>query len=217
MSNRRRRRGRKSMRSQVFKNKRDLKRINDSIEYKFFDLAKVTVVCDSTVTTGITLLNPVPGGTAGVLLQERDGNEVHATRIKVRCVFENDNGTPADGIARILLVRKIDTDRTTAPTTEVILNQTDATATTTSFRAMSFKENYKVYWDHTFTYDTTQHSLIPFIINQKLDHQTIWTSATGTIGALQQNGIFLICLSTAAAGANAPSLSIDSRFSFTDL
>ncbi len=71
MSNRRRRRRGKSMRAQVFKNKKDLKRINDAIEYKFFDLATTEVACN---TIGVlTLLNPVPGGSD---IQTRDGIEV---------------------------------------------------------------------------------------------------------------------------------------------
>ncbi len=82
---------------------------------------------------------------------------------------------------------------------------------------MTFKENIKVYWDHTFAYDTTQHSQIPFVINQKLDHKAVWTSATGTVGALNTNAMYLFVLSTEAAGANAPAVQITSRYSFTDL
>ncbi len=206
------RKRRSGLKSQVYKNKKSIKRLNQAIEYKFFDGATVEVAVNSTGT--VTYLNTIA---EGITNHTRTGGKITFRRVLIRAIFENDNGTPADGVARILLVRKIANEGASPSIATILYNHNDDATTVTSNRNMERAENLKVYFDHTFAYDTLLHSEIPFKISQKLNSNCEYNGATGVVGTCIDNGLYLVALGTEAAGANAPVIQLDWRVTYCDM
>ncbi len=189
--------------------KKDIKWLKKNIEFKFKDLTVTNQ--DASNAPTLLLLNGVANGP---LVVERTGDELTARRIVIRGKIENTNGTPVDTIVRIILFRERRVNGV-VPVLGDVLAAT-GTAAVLSWRNMDDKNNIKVMFDTTFTMDTTQHSLIPFKLIYKLNHQTLYSGVGTGVSSIQTNGLFLVVISEVAAGANAPTVDFTSRYSFVD-
>ncbi len=202
----RRRRRRKFRRVGLGKVKRDIKWLKKNIEFKHVDITTTDAACGTTSSNN--LLNIVADGP---LVSERSGEEITSRRIMCRGVVENDNGTPIDCLVRLILWRKPSAGGDNVGITNIL-----TTENVNSMYNMDQKHNYKVYADETFAMDTSLHSLIPFKFVFKLNHTVKWSAATATESTLMTNGIYLTALGTSTAGANAPTYTMISRYSFCD-
>lgn len=213
---RRRRRRRTGIKSQVYKNKRKLTMLSKAMEMKHLDGTGTLATCD---TSGEKLwLNQVDQGD---LPESRDGKKIQARRIFIRGYISNTNGTPADGIMRIILVRRKDAGGNTFDVDNIdrglLYNDTSGGYTVLSNMNTRNAHNYDVLLDETFGYDTTQYSQIPFKIVKKLNHQATYTLAVTVDDAdCSKNALFLFCFTNQATEANAPSVVYEYRYSFLD-
>ncbi len=187
--------------------KRDIKWLKQGVEFKFFD--QTTAGGTLNLTGSIEVLNNMAGGTTE---STRVGTEIHANRILITGFVSNRNGTPSDTICRLMLVR----DRypqATAPTIADILGSAGSLLVN-EHRNMINKGRFKVMVDYRWSMDTVGHSLVPFKILFKLDHVVKYTD--GSADDPETNGLYIIGISTITAGANAPTMDFDSRYSYTD-
>ncbi len=194
-------------RNGLTKVKRDIKWLKQNIEFKIHDTAQTVQELDS--TGSIVVLNSIAGGSSD---STRVGTEITARRILIQGFINNRNGTPADTVCRLMLVR----DRypqAVAPTIPDILNSASSDLVNEN-RNMGLKTRFKVMIDYRFSMDTLGHSLIPFKILFKLAHTVKYTN-TGADDP-ETNGLYLIGLSTVAAGVNNPTMSYDARYSYCD-
>lgn len=186
--------------------KRDVKWLKKNIEFKFLDSTLNNVELSTTpVVTPLSLIADGP------LVSERSGESLTARRIALRFTVENNNGTPVDCVCRIMLVRSKQPRGALLPISGLLVS-----SDVNSWRNLDRKNDIVVYADYTFTMDTTQHSMIPVKLIKKLNHIVKFSGAAGSNSTLQENGLFLISLSTVVTGANAPTLIGISRFSFND-
>ncbi len=209
--NHRRRAGR-GIRRQVFKNKKALKRLNEQIEYKMIDLIRSTIVGDDDGNF-LSLALIAVGDTAS----GRTGEKIYARRIMIRGHIHNDRGTPEDGTIRLLLIRKKQTGGVAVALQDVLRNENSGTSTLFAMRNPHNAHNLVVYYDETIAYDTSQHTNIPFKIIQKLAHTQQYNTTTGVETALESNGIYLMAIGDQATAANAPGVTFEARYSYTDL
>ncbi len=201
-NNRKRRR-----RNGMGKVKSDIKWLKKNIEFKFLDGVQTAQTVDS--TGKVVSLNSIAQGITEIT---RIGNELTARRILITGFISNRNGTPADTVARIMLVRDRYPQNTLALIGEII--NSAGTSITNELRNMDFKERFKVMVDYRFSMDTLGHSLIPFKILFKLNHQVKYVDNTADVP--QTNNLLLVTMSTISAGANAPTAVYDFRYSYCD-
>ncbi len=206
MGNYKRRYKRKNKRNGLGKVKRDVKWLKKNVEFKFADLTDTTVEAS---TSGI--LSFLNGLAQGVGQDERIGDEVAARRISVRGTVVL-GPTPTDCTVRLMLVRQKSGHGGTAGVTELL----QGGLFVHSFRNMARKTEWKVYGDHTFTMDTSQHARVPFKFDFKLNHQARYSGTGLTQAEMQMNGIFLVTISSNAAGATAPDITFSSRYYYCD-
>lgn len=201
---------------QVFKNKADLKRIKNMIEYKFIDGEVLNDDVNSTMTTGVTPLNLVD---VGDTIHQRSGREITARRIFIRGSIRNNHGTPEDTIVRLMLIRWRDAHGVPITPDNVLTNYASgSTDGVYSNRATEFRSGMDIIMDTTFSMDTTQHSVIPFKINKKLSHNVLFSNdGTGTtIGDIYENPIYLMYISNASGTTNDPLINFQWRYSYCD-
>lgn len=211
---RRRRRRTKKTTKQVYKNKKDLKVLKKLIEPKFLD-GTSTMSQITTASSHVLLLNDIDQSAGGEDIQTRIGRDILARRIFVRGYMQNTNGTPADGIMRILLVRYKDSKGEQIATNKVLYNEQGAT-TVNGFLNVDEARHFDVILDTTFGYDTSAHTLIPFKYKKKLNHVVRYNSSTGTYDMIEKNSLWLIAITTQATAANAPDLVLEWRYSYLD-
>jgi len=187
--------------------KRDIKWLKQNVEFKFHDVAGTVTELDS--TGSITPLNVIAGGSTD---NTRVGSMITARRILILGHVTNNNGTEADTVCRLVLVR----DRypqSVAPTIADIFNSAGSNLVN-QLRNMELKERFKIMLDYRFGMDTLGHSIIPFKILFKLSHVVKYTDESADDP--ETNGLYLIGLSTVPAGANNPTMAFDSRYSYCD-
>ncbi len=187
--------------------KEDIKWLKQNIEFKHIDLSNDEIADDAGDVTCFNAL--ILGGTDR---DERVGEELTARRIMIRGFIHNDRGTPADGTIRIIVFREKQ-GFTVLPSVSSVLDGS-GTLSTNRMRQMDDKENIVVYADHTITYDTLQHSLIPFKFMFKLSHQVHYTVQTAQVP--QTNSTCMLIISNQATTANAPGVAFTGRYSFID-
>ncbi len=199
------------IRRTVGKNKAKIKRIADMIEYKHLD---ITSTSTPTWTDSAPIqLNAIDQGLTKIT---RIGDEIHMNRIMIRGYINNNRGTPTDGIARIILYRKLAPQGQTLTRGDLLLNLAGGTTINTGMNIQT-NGQYKVYFDQTVGYDTTGKSYIPFKIIQKLSSVARYNGAGVTVGDMELNGLYLLCLGTNVANdAHTPHVVFESRMSFTD-
>ncbi len=205
----RKRKFRKKTKRGLIKVKKDIKWLKKNIEFKFLDTVDTNI--SASLAGTITPLNLV-GQEVGS--SNRIGDEITARRIAIRGKIENTNGTPVDTLVRIILFRERRVNGVLTPLSELL--SFGGASIPLAWRQMRNSDNIKVMFDTTFTMDTLTHSLIPFKLMYKLNHQVRYLDATATIAGLQTNGLFLVALSEVATGANAPSMDISVRYSYVD-
>ncbi len=200
---------RRRRRKGIGKVKRDIKWLKKNIEFKFADIQGTAI---SASVAGI--ITPLNLTAANDNVNGRSGQEVTARRIAIRGIINNTNGTPVDTIVRIILFRELRVNGVLPTLSNVLLRS--GAVIVNSWRDMTHKSNIKILFDTTFTMDTLTHSLIPFKLIYRLNHTCEYTGTTAVIAGMQANGMFLVALSEVATGANAPTVSFESRFSYVD-
>lgn len=187
--------------------KEDIKWLKQNIEFKFQNSNDELIADDEGEVD--CLNDAIIGGTT---LSQRIGEELTARRIFIRGFVHNDRGTPADGTIRIIVFRQ-KASLTTLPTVAEVLDPA-FTFPTNAFRQMDNKEDIVVYADHTVSYDTLAHTIIPFKFIFKLAHQVKYTEVTAQVP--QTNAMCLLAVSDQATTANAPGVSVSARYSYID-
>lgn len=199
---------------QVYKNKRLLKKLSNNIEYKYYDgNCGLTTIPN---TGDQHCLNVVDNGD---LYNQKEGREITSRRIMIRGYVNNNNGTPADGVLRIMLVRYHHAKGATLTVPDVLYNDGAAATSVNSMINMENKRQFDIIADTTFGYDTTQHTQIPFKIKKKLDHKVIFNTerTSGTSAAdIELNSLWFLAITNQATEANAPSITAEYRYSFCD-
>ncbi len=196
-------------RNGLSKVKKDIKWLKQNVEFKF----KQFNFNDIGVDTGgdMQLLNGIAQGDT---LDTRNGDEITARRILIRGFFDNSNGTPTDCLVRIILCRQL-LGKASTPTMNDILD-TSASDPINRAKNMDNKTDWKIYADHTFAMDNSTHSLIPFKMIYKLNNVVHYNTSGVTSAQIETNGLYLLTMSTVTAGANAPTYSCTSRYSYCD-
>ncbi len=210
-SRRRYRKG-NGMSSQVYKNKRDLKRLKKGIEYKKFD--SIVTAAEANTTATPSYLCTIDQGINDL---QRIGRKITANRIFIRGFVHNDHGTPEDCIVRIALVRWKSGEGGTLTHAQVWNSQQGTGSIVNRSREPNSAGLFQVYLDHTFVMDTTQHSLIPFKINQKLRQPIEYNAITGLEATCERNGLYLFVFSNIAGTTNNPQVTFIARLSYSDL
>ncbi len=202
---------RKRRKNGLGKVKRDIKWLKKNIEFKFLDtdINSLDTGFDSPLVFPLNLL-PQNVGASG-----RIGDEVTARRIAIRGFVHNDNGTPQDCIVRIILFRQIRVNGVTALLSD-LLEDTTSSRTVNSWRNMQNKTNFKVLFDSTFTMDTLTHTLLPFKLMYKLNHQVEYDSTAATIANAETNQLYLVGISTVTGSVNSPNITGSARYSYVD-
>lgn len=200
---------------QIWKNKRDLKKIKRGISYKWYDAnCALTTVPN---TGDQVCLNPINCGTG---YNNRKDRNIQARRIMIRGYINNNNGTPADGVIRIILVRYKECNGASLTMGTLLYNHGTAAFTVNSNKNMDHKQDFDIICDTTFGYDTTQHTQIPFKIVKKFDHEVVYNSdSTSGIDHthIEENSLWFMAITNQATEANAPSITAEYRYSFCDL
>lgn len=193
------------------KNYKDLKFIKKAIEVKFID----EVLSNQHLNTTGTI-NHINGVAQGDAQDERAGRKVQSRKIKIRGYINNDRGTPEDAVCRMMLVR-VKQPKTLG--TGLALLDLVKTSSVNSFYTPDGDNRFQVYFDHTFAMDTTQHSLIPFKITQKLNHEVLYTETTtgATETDIARNAMYLVYWSTVAGTTNDPVVNMTVRYTYVDL
>lgn len=193
------------------KNFKMIKDIQKGIEYKYKD---ITAIEDDDVNTvaGIEFITPIAQNSGS---SARVGSKVHLKKIKVRGYIRNTHGTSVDCIVRLMMFRVRHVDLAMPSIDQVLETANDVN----SFREVNNTDNIVVYFDHTFVMDTSQYSILPFKITQKLDSVQKWEDANAgsDVTDLQTNGIFLAYFSTVAGTTDDPLISFRTRVNYCDL
>ncbi len=197
---------------QVWRNKRKIKMLSKAMELKLYDTDTVTMANVDTAGHADFLNSIAQGNTE----HTRDGNECLLRKIKIRGYIQNTNGTPQDGVMRLLLVRYKNQMAATLTIGRLLQNTNSAISTVNTFRNPDYTEQIVVIDDTSFGYDTTQYSQIPFKMEKKLNSENKWDSAGGATGDCLLNGLWLVAVTNQATTANAPSIVYEARTSFCD-
>ncbi len=207
---RKRRNGRGSyLKKQVGKNRAKIKLLAQAIEYKYHD---VIAGADGMDATGASIcLNTPRVGTTSVT---RVGDKVVARRLTIRGAILNVNGTPADCIGRIMILRA--RDQNNIAQTIAMVNQI-GTSDMYSHINNQNKQRFQILADKTYSLDTTSHSMIPFYFTHKCKSETIYSADTGAATDIKEGAYYIMYWSSATAGANAPTILFDSRYYYIDM
>lgn len=166
---------------------------------------------DDVNTTGAVIL--LSGVARGDTLAERNGQEVSARRIFIRGYFANSHGTPEDCLIRIVLFRASQPGSAIPTLSGGLFNSLSINA----MRDLAHLPDYKIYYDHTFSMDTTQHTLLPFKINKLLSTRTRYNGIDAADEtATESNHYYLAYWSTVSGTTNDPLVTWEWRFSFVD-
>ncbi len=192
----------------IYKNRKDIKRIKDLIEYKWKDDA-VTIVAEQTDTTGWWfMLN----GLAQAVGNARIGSEVYARSIMIRGYINNSTGgTNEDCVVRLILYRAKQSNNA-EQTLALLLTAVNVNSNYYHQHASRFD----ILFDKTFSMDLTAHTIIPFKFRAKLAHKVKYNGNAGTYADIENNGLWLAGLSTVDVGANAPIVTATWRYSYCD-
>ena len=199
---------RKRRRNGLGKVKKDIKWLKNNVEFKFKDLPNVALEA-ANAATQVVLLNGVGQGPD---VDERSGDEVTARRITIRGTIR-DGPTPTDATVRIIICRR-KASRGTTMSIGALLDGSQPFEH--AFRNMNNKSDFKVYADHTFTMDTTQHSRIFFKLNYKLDNKVRYLGSGTLESDMQENALYFIAVSNLGTGSTAPDINFTSRFYYCD-
>ncbi len=206
---RRRNRGKKSMRRKVNSNSRNIAMLKNSIERKFSNATPLAAEgCDTAGnTTHLSIVNQGDNG------GQRIGDQITVRILMIRGVIDNTNGTPVDAICRLMVYK----NKIPNGVTQVIADEVLDAATINSMRDWPKKEIYKVYYDNTFSLDTSLHSKIPFKIRVSgLNSKTTYQGSGAGQADAMTNHYYFSMFSDQAAGANAPTIDATFRFTFDD-
>ncbi len=194
--------------------KKDIKWLKKNVEFKFHD--RPSVQSEASTAGVLDLLSgvgfpDVVSAVANLEPNTRMGDEITARRITVRGTFTI-GPTPTDCTVRVMLVRQKSGHGTTPAIGELLAGG----LLVHSFRNMDRKTEWHVYADHTFAMETAGFGRIPFKFNFKLNHQQRFSGTGNSTMNVQMNGIYIVFMSSLAAGTTAPDVTYTSRYYFCD-
>ncbi len=196
------------LKRQVGKNRAKIKLLSQAIEYKYYDLDVAADGCDTAGASHV--LNPIQQGDS---VSMRTGDRVLCRRVTVRGAFLNVNGTPADCIVRMLILKARDQNNTKQTLAHVLQ---DGPSAIYSMIFDQHKHRFQILADKTLSLDTTTHSMIPFYFTHKCKSVCTYNANAGAATDIEDGGYYVMFYGTAAAGANAPTVSFTSRFYYMD-
>lgn len=206
----------KRRRSGIAKIKRQLKALSSHQELKYWDYNDSGDVINITAKEAPEdpeCLNVITQGTTSTT---RIGDKISAKRCTIHGYISG-TALTEDAIIRVVVFRSKQNNNALADWGDLFQDSTDSTVT--SFRRWDTKKLYKVYSDQTYTMgvaaDEGVTSLIPFNINIKLKNNVHYTANTGAVTDIRTNAMYIICCSN-VAGANWPTVSFKSRFTYYD-
>ncbi len=205
----RKRRRRNGLSTRVSKNSAFIKDIQKGIERKVHDSE---ITADSVDTTGANhILNAPPQGTT---IGARIGAQANSKRLTIRGYFSNTTGTPVDCIIRMLIYRCRDQNNGNQ-TLSIVLQ--DGASNLNSPYHIQHQTRFQILADKTFVMDTSLHSLMPFYFTHKTNVITQYNGSAQTFADIEKNGYWIAFYSdVTAASGNAPTVTFDSRWYFTD-
>jgi len=185
-------------------------------ELKYTDLAAATYVGDSTGT--VTALNLIAVGDDNTT---RDGRQVCIKSVQVRGhVFPTDN-TVQNNLARMLLVWDNAVNSGALPTIATMLTAANAV----SFPSVDQAQRFTILADMQFAIGavsdvaTQAFAASPNVysinVYKKLNHIVQYSGTTAAIGSIQNGGLYLVTIGTAAANAGS-TFQLATRVRFTD-
>ncbi len=203
---------RKKRKDQVKKNKKDIAYLKRGLEHKFVEDNDETINMDS--TAAIYPLNDAI--TQGDTQTTREGNKVSNRKLSIKGYFANTGANAADCVCRIIIF-KIKQNKGATPAIANLLNNVDSV---NSHSQPNKTKDFSVFYDHTFTMDTTQMSLIAFKYDKVLRDSSQYLSDAGTVAGIDTN---LYCMAVYSSitdnpgTLDSPSFLFDYRFSFIDI
>ncbi len=196
---------------QVYRNKKKISRVTGIIERKAID---ATTTGADVNTTGATV--QLTGLSEGTAQSTRVGDQVTAKSIMIRGLIDNsvhDAGTPVDCLVRIMVWRIRNQNGTTAVITGQILEAVDIN----SMQDWQRKDAFKMYYDQTYTMDTSQHTIIPFKIRlSRLNLKIRYEGTGGGQGDAMNNHFYISFFSSVAGAVNDPLITFTKRFVYDD-
>ncbi len=199
--------------------KADVTLLKRSIEYKVADTAATTALAvSSTAIAGSTGPRYIcPNFTQGDTVGGRDGNKMLMKSWYCRILLANDRGTPTDNVVRLILFKQTDVHiGANTPNNAAILEDGDNVLS--PIRSITKADNFKILADHTFVFDTTQHTQKWAKFYFKLNDGILFNGTTGNEAETQGFRYYLFAISQTAEGsaANAPGLTYYNRFRWCD-
>lgn len=203
--------GKKSTAKQVRSNTAKINRIKSSVEKKFVE-ADVSLF--DVNTTGVVVPLSLVAATGSGLTTDREGEKITTRRMMIRGAFYNNNssGTPEDCIIRMIIFRRKDVSGT-LPSASTLLSQA-------SYRGFMFKDHmhdYVIYYDTTFSMDTSLKTILPFKWMKRFNMNVRYNATGGAITELEANGLFVWFYSTVAGTTDCPQAEFRYRHDFVDL
>lgn len=197
----------KTLKGRVYKNRKDIKLLKKSIEYKYFDVTQGAADCN---TSGTAFeLNAMQQGDT---VSTRTGNRVLARRLTIRGYFNNSHNTPQDCIVRMIILKARDQNNA-SQTVSIVLNTTPYV---NSHLKDEHKHRFQILADKTFTMDTSQHTLIPFYFTQKLNSVCTYNGNAGDYSDIEDGCYYIMFMSSVAGTTDDPLCTFISRFYYLD-
>nr|DAW01721.1 MAG TPA: STNV protein [Cressdnaviricota sp.] len=167
------------------------------------------VACDSTGT--LALLNGIARGDD---INERTGRQVVMRSLQLKLQTSVTAGTGTDQVQRYMIV--LDSQTNAAALT---LAQVLGGSSTIAFPLLENRMRFKILYDRFVAFNATAEpgSKKTFVINKKLNVPVTFNAGdAGTVADIVSNSLYLIVLSTNAAGATAGSATYASRIRYED-
>lgn len=203
------RKGKKSIAHKVRSNAYKIGKIVKNIERKHYTNA--LSVQDVNTTGFIQYIPTIPQNDT---VSGRSGSQVTARTLTIKAYLHNDHGTPVDGIARFMVVQVKQINNVAQTWASIV----GGGANVNGFIAWENKENVRVLYDNSFTFDTAVYSNIPFKVRStRLGSRTAYNGANGTEAECLSNAYYILGMSTVAGTTNCPQLEIDWRITYDDL
>lgn len=211
---------------QIVNIKKSIRKINSDVELKHADSAinNVTALAGT-----FYLLNGVAQDTTASTDIVRQGDEIVSTSVQVRGYVEADATITTTNTGQSRIVRMIlfwdGQPNGSAPTLANLLDLSVITDATMAPYNLDYYKRFKVLKDRTYALNanffvsaTNQQAIrIPFRFRKKLSRKVKYSTAGGTITAIQTNSLYLVTIVDDVGNSNVPLTSGGVRYIFKDL
>lgn len=212
---RRRRRGNR-LRKQVNKNSRVIKQLRKGQELKYIDFYDTDTAFHQLTDAGnLKYLSTIAHGDT---VHTRDADECVMRKIKIRGALINDEGTPTDGICRILVIRVRNPQKITWSLAKTLMNHSAGVGSVFSFLNPDYARMFSVIDDITIAYDADSYRNVPFKITKKLNSILKFDGVNGAYDECLSNALWMLAWTDcpAVSAANAPHIDLEWRIFFID-